>query len=68
MGRFVQSGYTDRKRLLMVLFVLLMFVISGCAEKHDTEFIEFGTLDLRDWVPKDDVTVKLNGEWELYPG
>ena len=68
MKKFVQRGYTCQKKSLMVLLILMTLVLSGCADRHDTELIEFGTLDLSEWVPKDDVTVKLNGEWELYPG
>ncbi len=68
MKKFVQSGYQYRNLSLMILLLLTVLVLSGCSEKHDTELIEFGTLNLSDWVPKDDVTVRLNGEWELYPG
>jgi len=68
MKRLNKSVITDAKVMVVLMLLLIMMLLSSCSNHHDSELIEFGTLNLRNWLPNDQEIVQLNGEWELYPG
>ena len=57
--------------ILIIPIVLLFLFISSCAReiiKKSIPEAENGILDLTGWDFKNDGTLKLDGEWELYRG
>ncbi len=59
---------TARKLILSILVILCIAVYSGCPDENRLPVrVINGVADLRDGTVKNSI-VKLNGEWEFYPG
>lgn len=66
---FLRSSLYNKTGKILIVLISAIILLSGCAAaKNHAPTAAQGKLDLNHWDFQRDGIIKLDGEWELYPG
>ncbi len=61
--------YRNKINAILIILIFAMILLCGCeGVEKNTPMASQGKLDLNNWDFQRDGIIKLDGEWELYPG